>query len=108
MTPLDDIKFHTLIYHSIGIVTYINLRSVKLFVSINNFCSFGKIVACIIVILGGVYQLCLGNTKNLSTGFQNTTTNPGHIALAFFNGLWAYDGWVSVTLVTEEIKKPEM
>lgn len=89
------------------IVTYINLRSVKLFVSINNFCSIGKVVACIVVILGGIYELFKGNTKNLSSGFEGTTTNPGNIALAFFNGLWAYDGWVSVTLVTEEIKRPE-
>lgn len=88
-------------------MTYINLRSVKLFVTINNFCSIGKVIACIIVILGGIYQLCLGNTKNLSAGFEGTTTNPGSIALAFYNGLWAYDGWVSVTLVTEEVKKPE-
>lgn len=64
-------------------------------------------VACIVVILGGVYELFKGNTENLSSGFEGTTTNPGNIALAFYNGLWAYDGWVSVTLVTEEIKRPE-
>lgn len=91
----------------IVIVTYINLRSVKLFVTINNFCSIGKVIACFIVIFGGIYQLCLGKTENLSRGFENTTTDPSKIALAFYNGLWAYDGWVSVTLVTEEVKKPE-
>lgn len=64
-------------------------------------------MACVIVILGGIYQLCLGNTKNLSGAFEGTTTDIGNIALAFYNGLWAYDGWVSVTLVTEEIKRPE-
>lgn len=75
--------------------------------TINNFCSIGKVLACLIVILGGIQQLCLGKVENLSSGFEGTTTKPGHIALAFFNGLWAYDGWVSVTLVTEEVKKPE-
>lgn len=88
------------------IVTYINLRSVKLFVTINNICSIGKVVACVIVISGGVYELCTGNTKNLSTGFKGTTSNAGKIALAFFNGLWAYDGWTAVTIVTEEVKNP--
>lgn len=83
------------------------MRSVKWFVSINNFCSIGKVVACIVVILGGVYELCVGNSKNVGSSFEGTTTNPANIALAFYNGLWAYDGWVSVTLVTEEIKKPE-
>lgn len=89
------------------IITYINLRSVKLYVRINNFCSFGKVFASLIVIGGGVYQLAIGNTKNLSSGFTGTTKNPGHIALAFYNGLWAYDGWSSVTVVSEEIKRPE-
>lgn len=63
-------------------------------------------MACVIVIIGGIYELCQGNSKNLSSGFEGTTTDPGNIALAFFNGLWAYDGWVSVTLVTEELKDP--
>lgn len=83
------------------------MTSVKLYVRINNFCSFGKVFASLIIIFGGIYELAIGNTKNLSTGFQGTTSNPGHIALAFYNGLWAYDGWSSVTTVTEEIKRPE-
>lgn len=28
------------------------------------------------------------------------------MALAFYSGLWAYDGWSSLTTVTEEIKNP--
>lgn len=88
------------------IVIYINLRSVKLFTRVNNICSLGKIAACLVVIGIGIYELWRGNSGNLSSGFEGTTTNPGKIALAFFNGLWAYDGWVSVTLVTEEIKNP--
>lgn len=90
-----------------GIITYINLRSVKLYVRINNFCSFGKVFACLIVIIGGIYKLAGGHTENLANGFAGTTTHVGHIALAFYNGLWAYDGWSSVTVVTEEIKRPE-
>lgn len=51
--------------------------------------------------------MSIGNTKNLQSGFQGTTTNFGFIALAFYSGLWAYDGWSSVTTITEEIKNPE-
>lgn len=90
-----------------GIITYINLSSVKLYVRINNIFSFCKVFACLVVIGGGIYQLAIGNTDNLKSGFEGTTTKPGHIALAFYNGLWAYDGWSSVTTVTEEIKRPE-
>lgn len=83
------------------------MSSVKLYVRINNIFSFCKVIACLVVIGGGIYQLAIGNTKNLESGFEGTTSSPGHIALAFYNGLWAYDGWSSVTTVTEEIKRPE-
>ncbi|XP_053665280.1 b(0,+)-type amino acid transporter 1-like [Anopheles marshallii] len=92
----------------LGIITYINLSSVKLYVTINNVFGFCKVFACLVVIFGGIYQLAIGNTENLAGGFQGTNTSPGHIALAFYNGLWAYDGWSSVTTITEEIKKPEV
>lgn len=92
----------------LGIITYINMVSVKLYVQINNIFSFFKVFACLVVIGGGIYQLAIGKTENLSTGFQGTTTNPGAIALAFYSGLWAYDGWSSVTVITEEIKNPEV
>ncbi|XP_029734960.1 b(0,+)-type amino acid transporter 1 [Aedes albopictus] len=92
----------------LGVITYINLSSVKLYVTINNIFGFCKVFACLIVIFGGIYQLAIGNTENLSRGFAGTNFSPGHIALAFYNGLWAYDGWSSVTTITEEIKRPEV
>lgn len=100
------IKFIALL--AVGVITYINIRSVKLFVKINNIFGFCKVLACLIVIGGGVWELASGNTKNLSDPFKGTITSPGAIALAFYNGLWAYDGWSSVTTITEEIKKPEV
>lgn len=91
----------------LGIITYINLVSVKLYLRINNIFSFCKVFACLVVIGGGIYELAVGRTENLEQPFKGSTSNPGHIALAFYNGLWAYDGWSSVTTVTEEIKRPE-
>lgn len=81
--------------------------STKLYLQINNLFTYGKLAACFLIIGVGIWQLAVGNTRNLQNGFIGTTTNPGEIALAFFNGLWAYDGWSSVTILTEEIKKPE-
>lgn len=88
-----------------------------------------KLVACAVVIFGGVYVLCagqynqnhlkknhysntvnnfiLGKTDHFSNPFQGTTTSPKDFALAFYSGLWAYDGWNTVTSVTEEVKNPE-
>lgn len=47
-----------------------------------------------------------GNTEHLNKGFEGSTFSPGSIALALYSGLWAYDGWNSVTVVTEEVINP--
>lgn len=36
-----------------------------------------------------------------------TTSNGFRVALAFYAGLWAYDGWNSLNSVTEELKNPK-
>lgn len=82
--------------------------SVKLYVKINNIFGACKVIACLIVIFGGIYEIAIGNTQNLKGGFEGTKFHFGHIALAFYNGLWSYDGWSSVTTITEEIKRPEV
>ncbi|KAK9723419.1 Amino acid permease [Popillia japonica] len=104
---------------ALGIITYINVISVKLYIKIQNifvklyikiqniFSSF-KVIACLIVIFGGIYELAIGNTANLNKGFEGTNFHPGSLALAFYSGLWAYDGWSSITTVTEEVKRPEI
>lgn len=108
MTEIDKKRIIKLVaLLALGLITYINLVSVKLYVKINNIFGVCKVLACLIVIFGGVYELAIGNTQNLKSGFEGTTTNFGFIALAFYNGLWSYDGWSSVTTITEEIKNPE-
>uniref|UniRef100_A0A336LV27 b(0,+)-type amino acid transporter 1 n=1 Tax=Culicoides sonorensis TaxID=179676 RepID=A0A336LV27_CULSO len=92
---------------ALGIITCINYYSVKLYVKINNVFGVCKIIACLFVIAGGAYELIIGNTKNLSHPFKGTNASPHAIALAFYNGLWSYDGWSMVTQVTEEVKNPE-
>lgn len=78
---------------ALGIITCINYYSVKLYVQISNVFGVCKIVACLFVIGGGAYKLLSGYTKNLSDPFKGTSGSPNDIALAFYNGLWAYDGW---------------
>ncbi|XP_049877583.1 b(0,+)-type amino acid transporter 1-like isoform X2 [Pectinophora gossypiella] len=88
------------------VMTYINITSVKLFVKVQNVFGICKVAACLIVIGGGIYEICKGNTAHLQKGFEGSTTSAGGIALALYSGLWAYDGWNSVTVVTEEIINP--
>ncbi|KAJ8303532.1 hypothetical protein KUTeg_019928 [Tegillarca granosa] len=50
--------------------------------------------------------ICLRSTEYLSEGFEDTTKSPSLVALAFYDGLWAYDGWNNLNYVTEEIINP--
>lgn len=34
-----------------------------------------------------------GNVQNFSGAFKGTTSDLANIGLAFYSGLWAYDGW---------------
>lgn len=75
----------------------------------NIFGSF-KIIVCFIIIVGGLYELfkgkhfidfimvnlyrCIsGNTQYLQRPFDGTNYRPEGLALAFYSGLWSYDGW---------------
>ncbi|CAH4031436.1 b(0,+)-type amino acid transporter 1-like isoform X3 [Pieris brassicae] len=87
-------------------MTYINITSVKLFVKVQNVFGMFKIFACLIVIGGGIYVIATGNNEYLQKGFEGDKITAGGISLALYSGLWAYDGWSSVTVVTEEIINP--
>ncbi|CAF4797502.1 unnamed protein product [Pieris macdunnoughi] len=88
------------------VMTYINITSVKLFVKVQNVFGLFKIFACLIVIGGGIYVIATGNNEYLQKGFEGDKITAGGISLALYSGLWAYDGWSSVTVVTEEIINP--
>lgn len=40
-----------------------------------------------------VVYFCPGKTETFSNAFDGTSPSVGAIGLAFYNGLWAYDGW---------------
>lgn len=52
----------------LGLMTYINATSVKLYVRVQNVFTFLKLSACLIIIGGGIYELCKGyfNFKKLT------------------------------------------
>jgi L-type amino acid transporter 9 len=39
------------------------------------------------------FDIFTGETEYLESGFEGSQTSPSIIALAFYDGLWAYDGW---------------
>ena len=38
-------------------------------------------------------QLFEGKREALENGFVGSVYKPGNLAIAFYNGMWAYDGW---------------
>ncbi|CAB3360535.1 Hypothetical predicted protein [Cloeon dipterum] len=89
------------------IITTINILSVKLYNTMQKLFTFSKLAVCVAIIIGGLISLGQGKTENLKDPFSGEAPSVKDIALAFYAGLWAYDGWSMVTTVTEEVKRPE-
>ncbi|XP_015233718.1 PREDICTED: B(0,+)-type amino acid transporter 1 isoform X2 [Cyprinodon variegatus] len=65
-----------------------------------------KLVIIIVIVVAGIVLMAQGKTENLSNAFEGSATSFGAIGLAFYNGLWAYDGWNQLNFITEELKNP--
>ncbi|XP_013167118.1 PREDICTED: b(0,+)-type amino acid transporter 1-like isoform X2 [Papilio xuthus] len=91
----------------IVMILAVNCYSVNLATNVQNIFTAAKLVAVLIIVCGGAYKLGLGNTRHLQEpNFASSKATLGNIAIAFYNGLWAYDGWNNLNYVTEEIKNP--
>ncbi|XP_063046058.1 b(0,+)-type amino acid transporter 1 [Engraulis encrasicolus] len=90
----------------IMIISLVNSLSVRLANYVQNFFTAAKLFIIFIIVAAGVVLLAQGNTQNLRNGFEGATTSFGDIGLAFYNGLWAYDGWNQLNFITEELKNP--
>lgn len=88
------------------LICFINCYSVKLATKVQNFFTITKLIAIVIITIGGAVMLGKGETEYLASGFEGSTSSPSMIALAFYDGLWAYDGWNNLNYVTEELKNP--
>ena len=75
------------------VITFINSFSVKLATKVQNIFTAAKLLAVVVIVVGGIIKLAQGNVQYLNQGFEGSTTKFGDIATAFYSGLWAYDGW---------------
>ncbi|XP_066493069.1 B(0,+)-type amino acid transporter 1 [Tiliqua scincoides] len=91
---------------AIVIITVVNALSVKLGSYVQNFFTAAKMVIVVIIIVSGIVLLAKGNTQNFKDSFKGSKLSVGGISLAFYNGLWAYDGWNQLNYITEELKNP--
>ncbi|XP_068811539.1 B(0,+)-type amino acid transporter 1 isoform X2 [Struthio camelus] len=91
---------------AIVIITVVNSLSVKLGRYLQNFLTAAKMIIVTIIIVSGIVLLAQGKTENFKDSFKDSKISLSSISLAFYNGLWAYDGWNQLNYITEELKNP--
>ncbi|XP_029901600.1 b(0,+)-type amino acid transporter 1 [Myripristis murdjan] len=91
---------------AIWLIVIVNCFSVKLANYVQNFFTAAKLFIILVIVGAGIVLLAKGNTETLSHAFEGSPPSVGAIGLAFYNGLWAYDGWNQLNFITEELKNP--
>ena len=51
--------------------------------------------------------LLSGLTPNLDNVWEDSTTDPGSIAIGILSGFWAFGGWNYLNFLTGELQRPE-
>ncbi|KAK7905254.1 hypothetical protein WMY93_017861 [Mugilogobius chulae] len=93
---------------AIVVLATVNCLNVRFSMSVQVFFMVAKVLALAVIIIGGVVMLFKGHTENFVDSFENTNVGINAIGIAFYQGLWSYDGWNNLNYVTEELKRPEV
>ncbi|KAG7297531.1 hypothetical protein JYU34_019544 [Plutella xylostella] len=86
------------------LLTFVNCWSVRAATRVQDWFTYAKLLALFIIIAAGAYQLCLGKVEHFT--FEGTTSDVTSIALSFYSGLFAYNGWNYLNFIIEELKDP--
>uniref|UniRef100_A0A914XEP5 Uncharacterized protein n=1 Tax=Plectus sambesii TaxID=2011161 RepID=A0A914XEP5_9BILA len=91
-----------------GFLTFINCYNVKWATRTQDVFTIAKVLALVIIIISGIVWLVLGHTEHFEMPdvMENSKTDPGHISLAFYSGVFSFAGWNYLNFVTEELKEP--
>lgn len=57
------------------------------------FFTAAKLLIIAAIFVSGFVLMSQGNTENLTEAFKGSETSFSAIAVAFYSGLWSYDGW---------------
>ncbi|XP_059159690.1 Y+L amino acid transporter 2-like isoform X1 [Physella acuta] len=88
------------------ILTFVNCANVGWATRVQDVFTYAKLAALCLIIVTGFVQLGRGEYEHFQEPFANTETNIGEISLAFYSGLFAYNGWNYLNFVIEELKDP--
>nr|XP_014291296.2 large neutral amino acids transporter small subunit 2 [Halyomorpha halys] len=86
------------------LLTFVNCWDVGWATKVQDYFTFAKLLALFIIILAGIFQLTKGQTQYFT--FDNSKTEVTSLALSFYSGLFAYNGWNYLNFIIEELKDP--
>jgi len=89
---------------SICILAFINCWEVKWATFVQDIFTYAKLLALFIIIATGIVQLGKGRVEHFT--WDDTERDVTKIALSFYSGLFAYNGWNYLNFVIEELKDP--
>ncbi|XP_042789539.1 b(0,+)-type amino acid transporter 1-like isoform X2 [Panthera leo] len=92
------------------LLTLVNCWSSRLATMLVNVCAVAKVFSLLVIVVGGAVVLGQGrgHTETFLLAFHNTTQQAGRIGMAFYQGMWSFDGWNNVNYVVEELKNPKL
>ncbi|CAE1174590.1 Large neutral amino acids transporter small subunit 2,Asc-type amino acid transporter 1,Y+L amino acid transporter 1,Cystine/glutamate transporter,Large neutral amino acids transporter small subunit 1,Y+L amino acid transporter 2,b(0,+)-type amino acid transporter 1 [Acanthosepion pharaonis] len=91
---------------AILVLTFVNCKDVKWATRVQDIFTYAKVLALLLIIITGFVQLGKGNLEYLQNSFQDTEMDVTKVSLAFYSGLFAYNGWNYLNFVIEELKDP--
>jgi len=56
----------------------------------------GKVLVLCMIGGAGIYNIIIGQTGSLSSGFEGSSTSVADYAVAFYTCMWSYGGWERV------------
>ncbi|XP_045202375.2 b(0,+)-type amino acid transporter 1-like [Mercenaria mercenaria] len=88
------------------ILAITNTVSVRLVSSLQGLFTVLKVLALIIITVGGFVYLFQGKTENFNDSFRGTTNDITSISLAIYSCMWAYGGYTNLNEIAEELIQP--
>ncbi|CAL8098783.1 unnamed protein product [Calicophoron daubneyi] len=103
----SDIVLRCLSAVCLLILAFINSYSVRLSTRVQDFFTYAKVFALLLIIVTGAVRMCMGYVDELREPFEDSNWNPGDVAKAFYSGMFAYAGWNYLNCMIEEMRNPE-